>query len=117
MKKVRAYDIWLVDFGDEPIGSEQGGIRPAVVFQNAAGNTYGETTIVIPLTKRIRKLTQPTHTLIKRGEDNKLAVDSMAMSEGLRQVSFLRLEKYIGHITSERDKKEIQRIYIANMPV
>lgn len=114
--KVECYDVWIVDFGDDPIGSEQGGIRPAIIFQNIAGNTYGETTIVIPLTKHIKKLTQPTHTLIKKGEDNNLAVDSMALAEGIRQVSFQRLQKYVGRILSPNDRREIRRIYIANMP-
>ena len=114
--KVECYDVWIVDFGNDQIGSEQGGIRPAIIIQNMAGNTYGETTIVIPLTKHIKKLTQPTHTLIKKGEDNNLAVDSMALAECVRQVSFQRLKKHVGRILSSNDRREIRRIYIANMP-
>ena len=113
---IKTYDVWIVDFGNTPIGSEQGGERPAIVIQNAMGNTYSDTTIVIPLTKHIKKLSQPTHTLIRRGEDNNLAVDSMALAECVRQVSFKRLKKHIGCIASSNDRKEIRRIYIANMP-
>lgn len=114
---VRCYDIWMVDFGNDILGSEQGGRRPAVVIQNNTGNTYSDTTIVIPLTTRIKKLTQPTHTLVRKDDDNGLAVDSMALAECTRQVSFLRLKKKIGRISTHQEQGEIRRIYMANMPV
>ena len=111
----RMYDVVKVDFGNDVIGSEQGGIRPAIIIQNDAGNIHSGTTLVIPLTTVIKKLNQPTHTLIKRGGDNGLAVDSMALGECVRQISFKRIRYYYGHISSPIDRKNIKNIYYANM--
>ena len=30
----KRYDVVLIDFGENTIGSEQGGIRPAIIIQN-----------------------------------------------------------------------------------
>ena len=42
-------DILLVNFGN-PTGSEQGGVRPAIVVQNDKGNKYSPTVQVAPIT-------------------------------------------------------------------
>ena len=42
-------EVYLVDFGIG-YGSEQGGVRPAVIVQNNIGNKYSPTTIVVPVT-------------------------------------------------------------------
>ena len=42
-------DILEVDFGDTK-GSEQGGIRPALVVQNNKGNKFSSTIKVVPMT-------------------------------------------------------------------
>ena len=110
---IRRYDIIQVDLG-EPIGSEQGGIRPAVVVQNNTGNTYSSTTIVLPLTKEIKKLYQPTHTLIRKNYKNGLKYDSMVEGEQIRVVSHQRILRKCGRITDESEKKEIRRVYNAS---
>lgn len=40
---------------DPCIGSEQGGIRPVVIIQNNTGNRFSTTTIVAPITNKIRQ--------------------------------------------------------------
>ena len=47
-------EVYLVDFGIG-FGSEQGGIRPAVIVQNNTGNKYSPTTIVVPVASRQTK--------------------------------------------------------------
>ena len=54
--KLKYLDVILVDFGKEVVGSEQGGIRPAIVVQNNVGNKYSNTTIVMPCTSQMKKL-------------------------------------------------------------
>lgn len=112
--ELKRYDVVLVDFGNNIIGSEQGGIRPAIVVQNDVGNYFSSTTIVMPLTKHIKNLFQPTHTLIVKGRDNGLNCDSMAMAECLRQISKERVLKTIGSVKSLRDQREIKRVYNAS---
>ena len=52
-------DILLVNFGN-PTGSEQGGVRPAIVVQNDKGNKYSPTVQVAPITSKMKKRI-PTH--------------------------------------------------------
>ena len=49
---LRRGEIYWVDY--EPIkGSEQGGLRPALVVQQDLGNRYSPTTVVAAMTRRI----------------------------------------------------------------
>jgi mRNA interferase MazF len=49
---IKRGEIYWVDF--EPIrGSEQGGLRPALVVQNDIGNQYSPTTVVVAITRTI----------------------------------------------------------------
>ena len=68
----KRYDVVLIDFGENTIGSEQGGIRPAIIIQNNKGNLFSNTTIVMPCTSNIKHLYQPTHALLKRNKENGL---------------------------------------------
>ena len=108
------FDIVLVDLGNDFIDGEQGGVRPCVIVQNNIGNIYSVTTLVMPLTKQIKKLNQPTHTLVKKSLANGLAVDSMVLGECLRQISEKRIIKYVGSITKMTEKKAIKNVYDAN---
>ena len=48
-------DIYYVDL--EPVvGSEQGGLRPALIIQNDVGNQYSPTTIIAPITTKLKKI-------------------------------------------------------------
>lgn len=113
-QELRKYDVLLVDFGKDNIGSEQGGIRPAVIVQNNTGNFFSSTTLVIPFTKHLKNLNQPTHTLIKKGKDSGLVVDSMLLGECLRQVSELRIKQVLGKITDHKEQEEIRRVFFSN---
>lgn len=103
----RKYDVILVDFGDSNIGSEQNGIRPAIIVQNDKGNIYSSTTVVAPLTSKPRSLFQPTHTLVRKTDENGLKVDSIFMAECLKQISEKRIIKYLGCISDEDQKNRI----------
>lgn len=49
---VRRGDIYWVEF-DPVKGSEQGGLRPALVVQNDVGNEYSRTTVVAAITRTV----------------------------------------------------------------
>lgn len=40
--EINTFDILMIDFGEVEFAGEQGGIRPAVVIQNAYGNIYSD---------------------------------------------------------------------------
>jgi len=49
---VRRGEIYWVEFG--PVkGSEQGGLRPALVVQNDIGNRHSSTTVMVAITRTI----------------------------------------------------------------
>jgi mRNA interferase MazF len=49
----RRGEIWLVNFNPGR-GSEQKGVRPALVIQNDVGNQYASTTIVASVTATVK---------------------------------------------------------------
>ena len=109
---IRRYDILMADMSGA-IGSEQGGLRPVIVIQNNLGNIHSSTTIVMPMTSKL-KPSQPTHTLIKRNKDNNLKVDSVVLGEQIRTISIERIKFKIGSVKDEKTQKEIRRVYEAN---
>ena len=110
---IRRYDIVLADLSGA-VGSEQGGTRPVLVVQNDAGNIFSACTIVMPLSTRLKSLNQPTHTLLKKDEDNGLIADSVVLGELIRVVSTERIKWKIGTVKNEEDRAEIRRVYQAN---
>ena len=75
----------------EPVrGSEQGKLRPVVVFQNPDLARFTTTTLCIPLTSNLKRLGLPGTCLIKRG-DGGLSRDSVALAFQLRALDASRL--------------------------
>ena len=56
-------DVYMMDLNPYS-GSEQGGIRPAIVVQNDDGNFYSNVLLVVPLTTQIKKRNMPTHFML-----------------------------------------------------
>ena len=110
---IRRYDIVQADLG-QVIGSEQGGIRPVLIIQNDMGNIHSCTTIIMPLSSKLKSLNQPTHTLIKRSIDTGLKNDSVLLGEQMRVISSQRIIKKIGTVTNELEREAIRKVYQAN---
>ena len=107
---VKRGDIWLVDFGDV-VGSEQGGIRPVVIVQNDKGNEYSPTTLVCPLTSKMKKKL-PTHVLLNTSDG--VVAPSVCVCEQSRVVDKTRLLKYLGKITNQNAMSTInQKVAVA----
>lgn len=113
-QRYKRFDIVLVDFGENSIDEEQRGIRPALIIQNDIGNFHSPTTIVMPITSKLKNLKQPTHTLLTKGKEKGLVENSMVLGECMRQISEKRIIKWLGFISGEEEKKEIKRVYDAN---
>ena len=110
---IRRYDIVQADLG-KAVGSEQAGIRPVLIVQNDQGNKFSNTTIIIPLTSKLKSLNQPTHTLIRKSTDTGLRTDSVLLGEQMRVISNQRIIKKIGSVTNKNEQSEIRRVYEAN---
>ena len=77
--RIAPWQLWLVDFG-QPVGHEQGGIRPAVVVGSATHRRFPiDMALVVPLTTR------------DRGLEHHVRIDST--ESGLRQPSWARTEE------------------------
>lgn len=113
-KDLKRFDVILVNFGNDVIDSEQGGIRPAIITQNDTGNLYSSTTIVMPVSSKIKNINQPTHTLLKKDGQKGLVCDSIVLGECLRQISEKRIIKYLGSVSCKIERQEIKRVYDAN---
>ena len=48
-----------------PIGSEQGGLRPAVIMQNDWGCVYSPTVTMVPLTSNLKKVHLASHYVLQ----------------------------------------------------
>ena len=104
-------DIFYANL-DGTVGSEQSGIRPVIVVQNDVGNKYSPTTIVVPLTKKVRlKINQPTHFWIN--PFGNIRFDSIVLTEQIRVIDKSRLKEKIG-VMNDKEMQEIDnKILIA----
>ena len=64
---VRRGEIYWVEF-DPVKGSEQGGLRPALIVQNNVGNRYSPTTVVAAITRTLPPKPYPFVVIIKPTE-------------------------------------------------
>ena len=88
MSHVQPWQVWLVDFG-QPLGSEQGGVRPAIVVASDLHCRFPiDMIVVVPLTTRDRGLTH--HVSISSNESG-LKQPSWARTEDITAISTKRL--------------------------
>ena len=97
-KTPRIGDVYLVRF--EGSGSEQTGVRPAVVFQNNMGNLHSPNVIVLPLTSKYKKPNQPTHVIVP-ADGTGLKLNSMVLCENPVCISKHKLQKYMTTLPQE----------------
>ena len=95
-------EIYLVDLSNH-IGSEQSGIRPALIVQNERGNIHSPTTIICPLTSK-QKPFLDTHVALTP-VDCGIIKESTVLCEQVRVVDKTRLKKKVGEVIN-RDKIE-----------
>ena len=107
MVTIKREDIILCDF-NPVIGTEQSGIRPAVIIQIDRANTASPHTIVAPLTSRIRKSLLPSHVFVPIGVAN-LTQDSVILCEQIRVIDKSRIIRVIGHL----DREYIMQLNVA----
>lgn len=102
--KVCRNEVWLVDLSDNK-GSEQGGLRPALVVQNELGNKFAPTTIVCPLTSKTKNNISTHLTLTP--EDCGIQKPSTVLFEQIRVIDKTRAKKKLGEVTNKEIIQEI----------
>ena len=99
-------DVVYVNFGENE-GSEQGGIRPAIIIQNDKGNEHAPTTIVASITSQEKKYL-PTHVIVKPWQSG-LDKISTIMFEQIRTIDKNRIMSKVGHINTDWLIEKIKR--------
>lgn len=87
---IKKGEVYMVDLSPV-IGSEQGGLRPAVIIQNDIGNKYSPTTIIACITSKLHKAKLPTHIELDKDVCN-LKQDSILLCEQLRTIDKSRIQ-------------------------
>ena len=111
--KIEMFDIIQVDLG-RSFGSEQGGIRPAVIVQNNKGNKFSPTVLVIPMTSEIKKVNMPTHNIMHKTKFNGLVEDSMLLGEQTTVIDKKRILYKRGSLVTENEKRSVMEVFFAN---
>ncbi|MBI4604700.1 MAG: type II toxin-antitoxin system PemK/MazF family toxin [Planctomycetes bacterium] len=94
----RRGEVWLVNFNPGR-GSEQRGIRPALVLQNDIGNQHAATTIVAAITTTLKRF--PVTVLLDVLEGG-LRAASMVNLAQILTIDRVRLKKRLGVLGPDR---------------
>ncbi|MEE8115369.1 MAG: type II toxin-antitoxin system PemK/MazF family toxin [Nitrososphaerales archaeon] len=105
----RRGEVWLINFNPGR-GSEQKGIRPALVIQNDSGNVYAATTIVAALTTTIREF--PVTVVVPAGEAG-LRQRSMINLAQLLTIDKIRLQKRLGNLNDSFMKRVNEAVRVS----
>ncbi|MBM4084313.1 MAG: type II toxin-antitoxin system PemK/MazF family toxin [Planctomycetes bacterium] len=102
MVAVSRGDVVLCDL-NPVVGTEQAGIRPALVLQIDRANAVSPHTIIVPFTSRIRQALLPCHALVPAGVGG-LSQDSVALCEQVRVADKRRIIKLLGRLDAQHLK-------------
>ena len=108
-------DVYVVDLGDKPCGSEQGGLRPVVVTQNNRQNDSATTVIVAAGTSQIKRLDLPYHILVPKRKG--LSKDTVFCGEQRFTLSVDRFISYcctLDKVIMEKIARACRRAEAAN---
>ncbi|MEK7879092.1 MAG: type II toxin-antitoxin system PemK/MazF family toxin [candidate division NC10 bacterium] len=97
----RRGEVWMVNFNPGR-GSEQQGIRPALIIQNDVGNQYADTTIVAAITSTIK--IYPVTVPLMRGEGG-LKRSSIVNLAQILTIDRSRLRRRVGTLSSQLVEK------------
>lgn len=99
-------EIYLVDLSSH-VGSEQSGTRPALIVQNERGNQHSPTTIVCPLTSKVKPGIDTHITLTPA--DCGIIRESTVLCEQIRVVDKTRLIRKVGEIVNKQKIEDINQ--------
>ena len=97
---VRRGDIFYADLSPV-VGSEQGGVRPVLIIQNAMGNRHSPTVIAAAITSQLNKAKLPTHIELLDPHCG-LTKDSVVLLEQIRTLDKRRLRERMGRLDEEK---------------
>ncbi|MBN2074907.1 MAG: type II toxin-antitoxin system PemK/MazF family toxin [Dehalococcoidales bacterium] len=109
-EKIKRGEIYWVNWNPSR-GSEQKGIRPALIIQNDIGNEYSPTTIVSSLTTSIEK--QYPFTVKLTPKESGLPKNSTVNLSTIMTIDKTRLTEKCGELTQSKMSEIDQAIMIS----
>lgn len=97
-------EIYLIDLSGQ-VGSEQSGVRPAIILQNDSGNEHSPTTIIAHLTSRSKNMSA-THVILSP-EDAGVTKESTVLCEQVRVIDKARIKRRLGKISNQQKLDDI----------
>lgn len=110
-KEIRQGDVYMCDLG-EAVGSEQKSIRPILVISCDSLNINRSNVIIVPITSSTSKKNMINHYCLSKDKYGWFTHKSnIALLECIRDVSTIRIERYLGTI-DQKDITEILKLII-----
>lgn len=107
-------EIYWVNYSNS-IGSQQRGIRPAVIVSNDTYNKFSPTIFTIPMTSRIGKK-NPVHIFVEADKQNGLKTNGLIAVEKMQDTNKFQLGSKVG-IVSDEIKDEIAKKFFIQFPM
>ncbi|HEX6386327.1 MAG TPA: type II toxin-antitoxin system PemK/MazF family toxin [Anaerolineae bacterium] len=102
---VKRGEIYWVEF-DPVKGSEQGGLRPALVVQNDVGNRYSPTTVVVAVTRTVPPKPYPFVVVVEPGESGLSAQSTVNCA----QIATIQQSGAAGRLRPPRGESEVRPV-------
>ena len=107
-------DVFYMRF--DGVGSEQGGWRPGLVFQNNVGNQHSPNIIALPFTSKLKHTSQPTHVILPP-QATGLPRTSMVLCENPQRMSKEKLGGFIATVPEEYMKSIAEASILASSAI
>jgi len=109
---IKQYEIWIADLNPR-IGTEPGKNRPVLVMQtNLLNKVNHPSTIICPLTSKIKKGAEVLRVRIKKAEVETLQQECDIMIDQIRAIDNKRLTRKIAVLPPDLIKKVKENIAI-----
>ena len=95
-------EIWYANLPLKKGSSVQGGTRPVVIISNDVCNEVNSVITVAPMTRQMKKLSQPTHAIIDTPDGGQ----SVVLGEQIMAIDKNLLDNRMGRIRDE----DVERI-------
>ena len=108
--KIRQFEIWIADLNPR-IGTETGKIRPVIVVQTDFLNTEHPSTIICPITTKVKPEAEILRVHLKKSKFG-LKENCDIMIDQVRAIDNKRLVKKIGAIDNDTARKIMENLKI-----
>lgn len=95
---IKQFDIWLADLNPSA-GTEPGKTRPVVIVQTNLLNECHLSTLICPITSKVKLEMELLRVHLKKGQLDKL---SDVLVDQVRAIDNKRLIKRLGHLNKEQ---------------